>query len=1121
MGVLAEVLRQPLASPMQAECIVVQGPGMERWLSQALAERLGVWANPDFPFPRRFFERAYSTVLGEGVRAARAYNPEVLSWAIADLLPELLEREEFSPLASYLREDEAKVRLLELAWRIADTFDHYSLYRPEMVIRWERGEGDGWQAVLWRHVVERLGSVHPAALTPRFLNRIEAEEGPIIGLPERVSLFGVASLPPLFVSSLAALGTRLEVHLYLLSPSREFWAEIRSRREILRELARQKATSAEAEAELHLDQGHPLLASLGRLGRDFQQALEENNYLELEVDLYRDPGRSSMLDTLQQDILDLRLRVEGGGEEDESTDRQALDPEDKSIAVHACPGARREVEVLHDQLVALFDEHPELGPRDVVVMTPDIELYGPLVEAVFGSAVVKGGEGDRPPLPCRVADRGVRANLEVVDTFESLLDLLDSRFTATEVLDLISAPVLRRRFSLQADDLETIRTWVAESGVRWGIDAGHRRELGQPAVVENTWRFGLDRLLLGFAMEGKDERLFGGSLPYDLIEGEQGETLGRFAELMETLFRQRRELRKPRNMSAWRQDLGALLEATLASDDESAPQLQLIRSALLELAEGAWLGGHDDEVELAALRPRLSRALEKGQPARGFLSAGITVCELVPMRTIPFAVVCLLGLSEEAFPRLAHPLSFDLMAQRPMRGDRTSRDDDRYLFLEALLSARRYLWITYTGQSPTDGAPLPPSVLVDELLDNLAETFRVDSEEKGGAGEALRRRVVTRHPLQPWSWRYFAAAGSAQEGLFSYSVQSFHGANALEGRPEALAPFVASPLPALEPETPGEPLEVALEDLVAFFRHPVRTFLQRRLGLYLGRDEEPLADREPRTLGGLEAWRLGSELLVRRLEAGDPAAGRRVARARGDLPPGTLGEVAFADLLPKVEALARRAEQARGEEALPPLVVDRTVDVSGLAVRLAGVVDELWPGAQVGVSFGSLAPKREIAFWISHLLLAWLAPDGYPRESLLIGRGEGGASAIRLRPLGSGEAEAFLRRLVEIYLLGMRMPLPLFPAASWAYMASLHEAEQEEGEARGVGVLAALDHARAAFSPRTHGGDAEDPYILQAFADGHEEMPRLPYPTAPRELGFEDLAREVFLPLLIHREVDV
>ncbi|MGH3053523.1 MAG: exodeoxyribonuclease V subunit gamma, partial [Gaiellaceae bacterium] len=820
-----------------------------------------------------------------------------------------------------------------------------------------------------------------------------------------------------------------------------YWADIRSQRDVIRALARR---GADADA-LHLTEGHPLLASLGRLGRDFQQVIEATgDYAEPDADLYRDPGSVSMLTTVQSDILTLTHRGPRG-----TLPALAFQDGDDSISVHACHGPMREVEVLHDQLLAAFDADGTLQPRDVVVLSPAIDAYAPLIDAVFGSATQR--------IPYRIADRSVRATEEVVDAFAALLTTLRGRITATDVLDLLGIEAVRARFSITAEDLDVLRTWITESGIRWGVDDLHRAAVDQPRMSANTWRFGLDRLLLGYAMTGEERTLFRDVLPYDDVEGTTSELLGSFVEFCEALFALRGELEAPRPVGIWRDALSGALERMIATTPQTADQHQRIRRTLAELATRAQQAGFQDAIDLDALRVQFDLALQRNTSMHGFLAGGVTFCALVPMRTIPFRVVCLLGMNDGTFPRTQRPFGFDLIAQHPRPGDRSAREDDRYLFLEALLSARQRLLITYVGQSIRDNTEIPPSVVVSELLDALDESFQLEQEPP------VRQRIVVRHPLQPFSPRYFG--GDSDRRLFSFAAGYCDGARTLTQSRQAVPLFLSAPLPMPAESAPA----VTLDDLVRFFEHPSRALLQRRLQLYLGTDAPIVEDREPMELDNLAFWKVGDSLLERAVTSDDLASAFSAVRARGVLPLGGAGRCVYTDVQLEVEHISRQARHLMHDGRCPPVEVD-----AGLAgTRVTGLLRDVWAAGQVRYQFSRLGGRHELGAWIRHLVLNWVRPAACSMESFIVGRPTHAepATVIRFRPIT--DPLPILQELLRLYWLGQTFPLPLFPRASRAYAGIM----QSSG---GEGSVRALQAARTAFGSSVFGflpGDGEDVYV--------------------------------------------
>jgi len=1078
---LARVVGAPLADPFARECIVVHGRGMERWLAMELARRLGVWANGDFPFPRRLVEHVL-TLLGAPAPAPDAFDPDTLVWAIAARLTRLAAAAGVGDLAEYLREGDTPRRRVDLADRIARAFDDYVVYRGDLLARWENGAEGGWQARLWRSLVDEFGAAHAGRRAATAIETLRGGAPVPAEIPERVSVFGVSTLAPLYLDFLAVLGTRRDVHVFLLCPSEHYWADVRARRQALRAPGIAALAEDELESRLSLEEGHPLLASLGRIGRDFQGLLEERagNY-EAE-DVFAEPNGNGMLAVLQRDIL--RLRAPGEGE------RLALVEGDMSIQVHSCHAPMREVEVLRDLILAMLDADPTLQPRDVVVMTPSIAAYAPLIEAVFCAPDGEARTGARSRLNPRIADRGARAGSEVFDAFARLIDVLRGRLGAAEVFDLLRIDVIRRNFALPEEDLERVRDWIEESGVRWGIDAAHRAAEGQPAEDLHTWRFGLDRLLLGYAIGGEERELFSGVLPYADVEGAEAQSLGRLAELCERLFQAAAMLRAPRTLARWCVDLERLLERFIVSDTVTAHQHQAVREALRELAERAARARFDGAVDVASVVAQVERALERDDTARGFLNGGLTFCELVPMRSIPFRVVCLLGMNHDAFPRRGWRPDFDEIGRRPRRGDRSARDDDRYLFLEALLSARDTLVISYVGQSVRDNSALPPSVVVSEVLDTLERTFAVAGEEKAGAVAA---RVTVRHPLQPFSPRYFDSEPG--EPLFSYSTLYLEAARGMVRHARPPRAFAAAALPPPQLET------VDVDELARFFENPSRAFLQKRLGVYLGDDAALLESRDPVELNALEKWTVGDFLLRRLVDDAERDCEEEV-RAAGLLPLGSLGSAALAEVRETARCLVGVAARWRGAAAQ---ALEVRLPVGGLVVT--GALRDVFPEGLLRVQYSKVGKRQEVGLWVRHLVLSCVAAA--PVTSRLVGRAQkAGVVAVSFAPVA--DAPAALAVLVDLYRAGQIRPLPLFQEASRCF-ADLLRRDGNRAKALRKAVKAFEPNSAAEYSA----ADAANAYVRQIFGE------QAPFAAEADDTGndseFERVACAVYGPLLAAR----
>lgn len=1088
LDALVDVVSVPLPDPLEDEAIVVNSRGMNTWLSTGLAQRLGIWAGGNFVFPRRFFDEVMSTVQG---------SPHLVDdrsrtlWRVLESLPSLLDHAAFSELSRFVTGDHSGQRRFGLAQRIATTFDQYAVFRPQMVLGWDRGKGDDWQAILWR-AVQGPGDApsHAAARAKAFVDALRRAPRNMPGLPTRVSLFGLSTLPPFHIELLDAIDQIIDVHLFIVSPSREYWAEVRSTRELLR----RPEPPPELLPELGDVHRGGLLGAFGSVGRDFQRLLESTvDYEEPAGDLYREPTEAGLLGTLQGDLLHMRSR-EAGNE----FGPVAVPSDDDSIELHACHSPMREVEVLHDRLLDALERDPELEPRDVVVLLPDVATYAPLVEAVF-----ERGVEDPSFIPYCVSDKAVRADSPVVDGLHRILDLVGARLTATEVLDVVALPAVTERFGITATDIDTISNWVAEAGIRWGIDAAHRKRHGQPNLDENTWRFGLERLFLGYAMPGRGVERFEGVLPYDELEGQSTILLGLFTELCERLFEIAVELEGARTPRKWQATLGCVIDRMLSGPDDAQWDVQSLRDALEEIASESERAGFEGTIGLPAMRALLEERLEDGAPARGFLAGGVTFCAMLPMRSVPFDVVCILGLGDAEFPRGRPSVGFDKIAASPRPGDRSRRADDRYLFLEALLGARKRVLLSYVGQSIQDNSDIPPSVVVSELLDELGSAS-IPAGADAPDPERLRTQLTLRHPMQPFSPRYFGADPNPR--LFSYAEDYKTGAEALLGLhgDDARAELLTQPLD--DPRT-GDAVEdvLTLANLLRFFRMPAADLVKRRLGIYLEDFTREHNDREPMELDQLEQWRIGDRLLSTQLSGVDAEEAEALLAATGELPLGSPGHHEFSLLRRNVEPLIGRAAEIEQGSPLPLLPIDLAFG----RTRLVGTLGRRWPTAMAAVQYAKLGAQHLLSMWIRHLALCCAAPSDQEHTSVIVARAPEVGLARRALLRAPEEPQKLLGDLVDLYWLGQREPLLLFPKSAYAFCETFMETRDHEP---------ALAAARKPWTANL-GGERNNPHLKRLLGDADPLQPGFSIFDSPMEAGdFPTLALRVFSPLIAHLE---
>ena len=829
---LAHVVRAPLDAPLTPETIVVQSSGMERWISLELARINGVCANCSFPFPNAFLENIF-TKLMPNLPEVLPFDRKIMTFRLMKIIPGYLNLAGFNDLKSYLSEDVAQLRLFQLSTKIADLFDQYLVFRPQLIFQWEEAkeekrQPDIWQAKLWRELIRGKEGLHRARLHQKLIKKINNLSSDTTDLPKRVSIYGISYLPLSYMQIFAELSKLIEINFFLLNPCREYWADILSEKEIKKIRSKDPRVSENIEW-YHLSKGNRLLSSLGTLGRNFFEVIAE---LDCEFhESYEEPVEQSILACIQSDILLLRDREKTATKGSTSEELEKIltsgsgveairfSEQDTSIQVHSCHSPMREIEVLHDNLLDMFEEDPELLPKDIIVMAPDIEAYAPYIHAVFDAQT-----DNALRIPFSVADQSSRKQNRMIDGFFTLIELADSRFEADKILELLSFRGIKERFGLVEADIKTIEYWIEDTNVRWGMDADSRVQHGLPGFSENTWQAGLDRLLLGYAMTGDNKDMFHGILPFDNIEGSVAQVFGRFLEFIDRLFASTKTLLIPRKLGDWQQILLNLVDLFFLPDESGERELQLLRNLLGEFADKEKYSEFEERVELEVIRSYLHSQLQEKSYGTGFLTGGVTFCAMLPMRSIPFKVMCLIGMNHDAFPRDFQPLNFDLITRYPKLGDRSRRNDDKYLFLESILSARKRLYISYVGQDIQDNSPIPPSVLVSELLDTIENSFEYP-------GKRIQEYIVKTHRLQPFSPWYFRSG----TGLFSYSTENMLASTgAIESKTPR--PFIEGRIPMTSEEAENwQKLEI--DSVCKFFSNPAKFFCSKAFGNKLGRKE--------------------------------------------------------------------------------------------------------------------------------------------------------------------------------------------------------------------------------------------------------------------------------------------
>ena len=1049
MHAFTAVLKHTPDNPMAAEWIGIQSRGMKQWISAQIAQNLGVCANICFLFPRQIIDQIltgfnplseqYKDQFKEprqnsGQDQEENLNQDIIFWSVMQLInehkpenkPEIKlvnkpgsqsENQSENELASindYIKEDETGKKKYQLSMKIAKVFDNYLVYRPLMLMAWQRQQSyknlknsdEKWQAWLWNKIAEKNSQNHIAYKASNFLKQFDINNINKDHLPLRISFFGISSVPAIFLQVFEKISQIIDINFFLLTPSNQFFFDIKSEKQIGK-ISLEQETSIDPD-QFYYEITNPLLSSLGTAGINFQSSLESFDYHEPVEDLFFDPllESSSMLSYLQSDILNLVHRKLG--KENSPVD---IEISDTSVSVHACHSPMREAQVLKDLLLNEFEKDSTLAPHDIIVMMPDIEAYAPFIESVFTL---------EHELPFSISDRKQRSESELFEAFFKIVALRNSRFEQNQVLDLLLSESIARKFNIGIEEIAMIEKMVGDSGILWGKDADHRKTLDLPPFKENTWQFGLQRLFMGMVMPENYDALVKDILPCDSLEGLDLEVLGKLAKFCDTLFSYLETLTGSKPVNKWCKILKFLCTSLLDRNSENEEDLNFLMHTIEQIKEDTKKAMFDENIAFDTVFSVIEQKLDQNISFGKFLTGNITFCNTMPMRSIPFKIVVLMGMDEKSFPKQTFTPGFDLIKKYQEPLDKIERDEERYLFFEILLSARSKFIITYPGISIQDNSMLPCAGVVSELCDTMDQSFIFPENYS----------YCFFHPLHPFDQKYFLKSFTNSRDFFSFSKDNCNIAEALNRDKFEKHLFLKGSEKIRLHEAISS---ISLSDMFWFFKNPVQWYMKQGLDIKISDMEEQGMDRENFTMSGLDQYSMGNFLLDQNLKLLELKQSKGdfypVLKAMGSLPLGEKGKLEYEN----IKAIAGPVIDAVKNIAFKRQLEVYTGEININSVVISDHLSDIYEDGVYNLSYGKLNGSRLLNTWIRHLFLNITAPDDYPENTIVIGRDPAKKKDLlkyQFLPLKSAGLQYF-KDLVQIYLKGGEQVFYFACETSW------------------------------------------------------------------------------------------
>ncbi len=1064
--------------PMEKRFIVTNGKGMRVWLKQRISETLGISANLVFLSPEQAVWKFAKPAIPElSELAGNPFSKERMAWKIRHALPNLADQfpEPFKVVSSFLEEDDP-LKKIQLCWEIASVFDGYLHYRPELIDEWKnKGFATGsidekWQALLWNEISEEIPCPPLSTLTqdPSFASQS----------PNQLWFFGLSPIPPVHLLALSKYAEKKEFHAFLLQPTDGYWREVLSNREKI--LLSETEGPTEGKDDMFLELGPPLLGALGKAWQKFILQLEDRKVYEPEfMDSETMNPPMGVLHSLQNHLLSMP--------EGNDFEKVAFTKDDLSVQFHSCHSPQREVQVLQDFLLDQFNQKPDLKPNEVLVLCPNLQKYSALLKAAFDNP-----ETPDRRIPYGICDREWRSESRVIDTFYHLLEFAEGRATARDFFTLVSRPVLCERFDLDEDDLEVLHWWIDQTKIAWGFDSEHKKAMGVPGIAENTWRQGLDRMMLGFCSGNSECDGFEELLPFDEIEGGRVNLLSKLVRIADDLQSLRDQCSQKHPPDQWRTIIEeSCMEKFFNDDKHTHADLVELRKSLEVLTNET--SPDADREPLSVIRLHLERTLSDKSLFSRHLTHGVTFASLRSARGIPAKIICLIGMDGGSFPSPTARPSFDLCKVKPTYGDRNQAEEDRLLVMESILCARECLYFSFRGQSNRNNKEVPPSVVIEEILEQLDELIDFPKE---GEIEKAKEALLFKHSLQPFGKKYFNNSSTEESearfltnnGARSFSRRSCEAALALSKPREEQASFCPEPV---IPSSEGSET-IQLEDLVAFWKSPCTHLLKREFLISTWEEESLLPENERLDVCARKDWSIKTRMIARLTEKEHAIEGENTGLDQGDgekngdslledlrreglLPPGDLGRALNSSLEGEVRVILKRTP-IDFKNSSPSILLIKMVD----GVQVEGESGQLFENTLAMIHPSKLKGKHCMEGLVRHLWANACGPSAGNVKTVVAGLDK----SLILEPREPAQCIGQVSKLIELFREGLTRPLPFFPNASLAWLVQTKKHEEKTPRAN-------------AKSPNAC---AQDSWKSDRGGEGGEFATNLCFPDDPWEL---------------------
>lgn len=873
-------------NPFQQKWVVIQNKEAQQWLTQQVAKYEGIAFNFEFILPSELMWKLY-----------RIEHPELpsnlpsdriaMQWQMFEVLK--LKGNTFG-LPSLPEQDK---NLFQLAGQIADVMDLYQVFRPELLESWERNTlttfdaSEKWQMNIWNELTSIWEEKYPAIPNRKeawysLKESVDQESFTNERYPDSIFIFGLSQISASFLDLITTFSKKREVHFF----------DINLKPEI---------TGFDVKFTEWL-----------KPKEEFEKLLERfstQKKITYTVENLPDLKSESLLAKLSIATPDLN----------------------ETIEIHSCHNPKREVEVLKDSLLSALDERHDLNPDDILVLVPDMDEYAPIIESVFQ------GEEQKPQIPIYSPKNYLNQSQ---NSFIAFLELISSNYKISDVIDFLEIETIRERFIFSEEDIFTLKNWLLENRIHWGLELSDSIYSLEKAV---------SNFISGFAMELDEFEYYEDFIPFNGVNtSDHAELVARFSSLVHILKPIKAAQTKNRSLKGWLVETSKWVSDLFQKNEKAAQNLS---NSIDRLIEYAGLIDSTVIIDFNLFKNWFKAQLSDKKASSSGFGHGVVLSSYIPYRSIPFKQVCILGMNEGVFPRNATRPSFDLIYAYPKAGDRIMKEDDQLLFMELLASTSQGLFISFLGQDQHSENEKLPSILIQKVMDEVDGLKAIE------------------HKLHGFDNSYFLHPKSYSQKRKELGIKVL-------SKNENELPFFAQNEVAIKKENIEH---IEINELISFFVHPCKHMLNNGLSVRKKFENSDLEDREVFRISALDKYNL-DQLLQDGIESHiHSEALKEYSILAGFTPQGIPGIQAFETELNSISELRKLAkpyltsEERKGE-----------LDIEIDEIRLVGSFDNVYGDKSLFIKAAKLKARDFVNSWIKHLILS--SSSYQIKETIIVGR---------------------------------------------------------------------------------------------------------------------------------------